>query len=572
MATTTLQRRQGLSRGQWLGGGIALIVLVIIAALAINSRSSSSATSTIATTTVGRGEIVANVAGSGTVAAAQALDLSFQTSGTVTQVLVHEGDSVTAGQTLAQIDTRDLELQVASAQAALDSANTKLTQTKDGDVQPADITAQKAAVASAQAQLKAAQAQLDALKNPTPDKLSAAEAAVRQAELALQAQKDSSSASKTKAEQDLQQATDALTQAQSKYATALKNWQYVQETGADPSNPSTTNAQGQKVKNKLSDTQRQQYYDAYVQAEAALHSAETTVQQAQVTYDSARAAEPTNIQQAESKLADAQAQLSALQHPSANDIAQKQASVDQAKAALTQAQANLAKLTAPGTQSDVDIQQSSVAQAEQSLKQAELKLEQATLKAPFAGVVTAVNIVPGSSASISGSSGTAAAVSLIDRSTLHVDLKLSENDVAKVQLGQPVDLTIDALKDWKAQGTVSYIAPSAESSNGVVTYRVRVDFPDSDARVKVGMTANLTITTAKKDGVLLVPNTALLPKGAGHVVQVLNADGKTTREVDVQTGLTDGNNTEIISGLNEGDKVVTVPGTPKPRSGGLFGS
>src|SRR6266542_3348007 len=119
MATTTLQRRQGLSRGQWLGGGIALIVLVIIAALAINSRSSSSATSTVATNTVGRGEIVASVAGSGTVAAAQALDLSFQTSGMVTQVLVHEGDLVKANQPLAQLDTRDLELQVASAQATL---------------------------------------------------------------------------------------------------------------------------------------------------------------------------------------------------------------------------------------------------------------------------------------------------------------------------------------------------------------------------------------------------------------------------------------------------------------------
>jgi HlyD family secretion protein len=572
MATTTLQRRQGLSRGQWLGGGIALIVIVIIAALAINSRSSSSAISTVATTTVGRGAILASVGGSGTVAAAQALDLSFQTSGTVTHVLIKEGDNVTAGQTLAQLDTRDLELQVANAQAALDSANTKLTQTKDGNVQPADITAQKAAIASAQAQLKSSQAQLDALKNPTADKLSAAEAAVRQAELDLQAQTDNSSATKTKAEQDLQKATDSLTQAQSKYATALKNWQYVQDTGADPSNPSTTNAQGQKVKNKLNDTQRQQYYDTYVQAEAALHSAETAVQQAQVTYDTARQAEPTNIQQAETKLADAQAQLAALQNPSANDIAQKQASIDQAQASLTQAKAKLDSLTAPGTKSDVAIQQSSVAQAEQSLKQAQLKLEQATLKAPFAGVVTAVNIVPGSNTSSSGASSATAAVSMIDRSTLHVDLKLSENDVAKVQLGQQVDLTIDALKDWKTQGTVSYIAPSAESSNGVVTYRVRVDFPDSDARVKVGMTANLTITTAKKDSVLLIPTTALLPKGAGHVVQVLNADGKTTREVDVQTGLTDGTQTEIISGLKEGDKVVTIPATPKPQSGGLFGS
>ncbi len=587
MATTTLpEGSAGIRRGRWIGAGSAVIVLGLIAALLLNRTSSSSSTTTTATTTVTRGTVVAAVAGSGTVAAAQSLDLAFPTSGTVTQVLVTAGDSVTAGQTLAQLDARDLALQVASAQAALASATTKLAQTKDGNVQPAAITAQKAAVASAQAQLNAAQAQLTALKNPSADKISAAAASVRQAALALQAQQDTSSATKTKAQQDLQKATDALTQAQSSYATALKNWQYVQETGRNPSTPTTTDSSGKSKANKVTDTQRQQYYDDYVQAAAALHSAETSVQQAQVTYDTARQAEPTNIQQAESTLADAQAQLQALQNPSTTDLAQKQASVDQAKASLTQAQANLASLTAPGTASDVAIQQAAVTQAEQTLKQAQLKLEQATLKAPFAGVVTAVNIVPGSNASGSNSSGSnstssstssssssSGAISLIDRSTLHVDLKLSENDVAKVQLGQPVALTIDALKDWKAAGTVSYIAPSAATSNGVVTYAVQVSFPDSDTRVKIGMTANLSITTAKQDGVLLVPNSALLPKGAGHSVQVTSADGKTTSEVDVQTGLSDGTNTEITSGLKEGDKVVTTPATTTTtsRGGGPFG-
>ena len=568
MATTTLsRRRQGISRTRWLWIGSAAIVLAIIVALLLTRTSSSSSAPTISTTTVTSGSIVASVAGSGTVAAAQSLDLTFPTSGSVTHVLVKEGDLVRANQPLAQLDARDLELQVASAQAALDSANTKLTQAKEGNVQPADIAAQKAAIASAQAQLKSAQALLAALKNPNADKISSAEAAVRQAALDLQSQTDNSSASKTKAQQDLQKATDSLTQAQSQYATALKNWQYVQDTGSDPTNPTTTSSDGKKVKNKLNDTQRQQYADTYIQAQAALHSAETTVQQAQVTYDNARQAEPNNIQQAQAKLADVRAQLAALQNPSKTDIAQKQASVDQAQASLTQAQANLAKLTAPGTATDVSIQQAAITQAEQSLKQAQLKLDQATLKAPFDGVVTTVNILPGSTAS-----SATAAISMLDRSTLHVDLKLSENDVAKVQLGQPVTLTIDALKDWKAAGTVSYIAPSAESSNGVVTYRVRVDFPDKDTRVKVGMTANLTITTAKKDGVLLAPTTALLPKGAGRVVQVPSADGKTTSEVDVQTGLTDGVNIEITSGLKAGDKVVTTASaTTTTRSGGLFG-
>ncbi|MFN8503655.1 efflux RND transporter periplasmic adaptor subunit [Kouleothrix sp.] len=555
MATTTLPNRQGLSRGKWLGGGIALIVLGIIAALVINSMRSSSTTSTVATSKVTRGTIVATVDGSGTIAAAQSLDLGFATTGTVKTVLVNEGDTVKAGQALAQLDDADLQLQVASAQAALDSATLKLGQAQSGNALPADLAAQQAAVASAQAQLRAAQAQLDALRHPTADALSAAETAVRQAQLDLQSQTNTSSANKTKAQQDLQRAVEALTQAQSKYATALQNWQYVQDTGNDPVTPTKTSAQGKAVANTLNDAQRQQYYDAYVQATASMHSAETAVQQAQVSYESARQAEPLAIAQAQAKLADAQAQLVALQQPSATNVAQKQASVDQARASLTQAQANLAKLTAPSTASDVSIQQNAITQAEQTLKQAQLKLADATLTAPFDGVITTVNIVPGSSAS-----GTAVALSLIDRSTLHIDMKLSENDVAKVSLGQRVALTIDALKDWKAQGTVSYISPVGASSNGVVTYAVRVSFPDSDARVKVGMTANLSITTASKDGALLVPTSALLPKGAGHAVLVPNADG-TKREVEVQTGLSDSTQTEITGGLSEGDSVVTTAAT-----------
>lgn len=553
-----------MRRGRWLWAGVALIAAVIVVALALNGLTGRTAATPLATSPVSRGAVVATVNGSGTVAAARELNLAFEASGTVAEVLVAEGDTVREGQALARLDPADLELQVASAQAALDSARTKLAQVTEGDVQQADITAQQAVEASARAQLASAQAQLEALKSPSASVIGDAESAVRQAEIDLQTKRDNGSAAKTRSQQDLQRAVDSLTQAQSRYATAKAQWEYAAGTGNDPINPSSTGADGRKVDNELSDGQRQQYYDSYVQAEAALRSAETAVQQAQVSYDNARQQEVAGVQQAEAKLADALRQLDALRNPTSTDVAQRQATVDQARASLTQAQANLDKLTAPGTASDVAIQQAAVTQAEQSLKQARLKLEQATLTAPFDGVVTAVEIVPGSSAA-----SATPAVSLLDRDPLHVDLKLSENDVAKVALGQPVTLTIDALKGWTATGSVSYIASAAESSNGVVTYAVRVSFPDDDERVRVGMTANLTITTDEADGVLLVPSTALLPQGAGHAVQVVDPDGA-AREVAVEIGLTDGRVAEITGGLSEGDQVVTSPSAttaPQGRGG-----
>jgi HlyD family secretion protein len=567
MATATFPKQRGITRRGWLAGGVVVIILAMSTALALSFARGGSATALPASTvTVTRGTIVASVNGSGTIAAAQTLDLPFLTSGSVAAVLVEEGDQVAAGQPLARLDTRDLELQVASAHAALESTKIRLAQTQEGNVKQADVAAQQAAVRNAEAQLRSAQAQLDALRNPAPDRASTAEFNLRQAEIDLQAQRDNSSAAKTRAEQDMNRAVESLTQAQSKYSKARADWDWVQEHGTDPLNPSTADAQGRSKRNTLSDGEQRQYYDALVQAEAAMRAAEQALTQAQVSFDNARQAEVANIQKAEAKLADAQQQLVAVKNPTRTDVAQRQASVDQARAGLEQARANLNKLTAPGTETDIAIQQASITQAEQTLKQAQLKLDQATLTAPFDAVVTTVYIVPGSI-----TTNAQPALNLIDRSTLRVDLKLSENDVAKVALGQPVGLTIDALQDWTAQGTVDYIAPAAEESNGVVTYRVRVAFPDSDARVKVGMTANLSITTATRENVLMVPNTALLPKGAGRVVQVPDTNS-TTREVEVQTGLTDGTNTEIIGGLNEGTTIIGTPGVQTPRSsGGLFG-
>ena len=133
----------------------------------------------------------------------------------------------------------------------------------------------------------------------------------------------------------------------------------MQDTGRDPVNPSNTNAQGKSVPNTLNDAQRQQYYDAFVQAEAALHSAEDGVTQAQIAYDSARQKEAADVPLAEQQLADAQRQLDALQHPTPQKLAA-------AEAKLAQAQAQLSQLSG-GTANDVAVSQSTVEQRQAAL-------------------------------------------------------------------------------------------------------------------------------------------------------------------------------------------------------------
>lgn len=544
--------RFGWIRNRWVIG--ITVVAIAGGAFALSRQSATEASTTASDTVkVSRGNIVSIVTGSGNIAADNSLDLTFQASGVVAEVLVKENDNVSKGQRLAALDTRDLAAQVASAKAALDSAEARLTQITQGNSLPSEIASAQASVASAQAQLKSAKENLAALRNPSAEQISAAELRVTQAEVSLQTTRDSASATKNKAEIDLAKASETLIQAQSRYQSARDDWKWVLDYGTDPTNS----------RRRLGDSEINGYRDAFVQAESSVRSAEQSVEQAQITVDNAREAEKANVTQAEQVLNDARVQLDALQSPTASNIAAAEATVEQNEAALEQAKANLDKLVVPGTESDVAIQQAAVEQAKQSYTQAQLKLENAAIVAPFDGVIATVDIVVGQSATAATS-----AISIIDRDPLHLDLKLSENDIVLVKSGDSAELSIDALPDWKQTGTITSISPAADTSSGIATYRARIDFTDSDARVFVGMTANASIVVEERNDILVVPNSALLPKGTGRVVQIKGTDGQIT-EIDVTIGLSDGIFSEVLSGLEEGQEIIEAPLTRQETPGGF---
>ena len=442
-------------------------------------------------------------------------------------------------------DKLDEDVQKRNYAEALRSAELMLSQEKSR-LEQATITFENAKqqeindVASAQSQVDNARVQLDELlKGPKPEDVTVAQSQVDQARASLEKLRAGGTAADIAvAQSGLDQARanlDKLRQPPTKADLA------VAQAGVDQAKANLQKLRAGGTK-------------------ADIAAAQASVDQAKANLQKLRAGgTKADIAAAQASVDQAQASLEkSRQGGTAEDIAASQAQVDQA-------QASLEKLTAPATATDLEIQSATVAQAEQALERARFNLEYATLVAPFDGVVTAVNIVPGSIVT-----SASAAVQLVDRSTMHINLRLSENDAVRARLGQVVTLTIDSLDGWSAEGEVSYIAPVAETTNDVVTYAVRVSFPDDDPAVKVGMTANVDVIVEQKDDVLLVPNSALLPKGAGRVVQVPNADG-TIREVDVEVGLTDGSQTEVISGLNEGDQVIALPTSSTPRGGGPFG-
>jgi hypothetical protein len=327
---------------------------------------------------VQRGTVVDQLQLSGRVGAVQQQDLSFTQDGHLKTLYVTRTSVITNGQLLAELDLGDLPNQLRQAEVALDQANLA----RDRDRQKREFDQRRA-----QIDLADARAQLAALRTPPKaEDLVKAQAAVQDAQASLDQTRSNTSATKTNAEIQLQKATNSLTQVQSSFATAQQNWQHVQDTGTDPMNPTTTE-NGKSKPNRLNDAQRQQYYDAFIQAQAALRSAESAVAQAQLDYDTARQNEAPSIKQAESALTVAQAQLDALKTgPKAADVAAANRAIQRAELAIEEAK--------QGGDTELD---NNVTSAQLDVESIQARLSAGQILAPFDGKIASIDVRPGDS-------------------------------------------------------------------------------------------------------------------------------------------------------------------------------
>jgi HlyD family secretion protein len=290
-------------------------------------------------------------------------------------------------------------------------------------------------------------------------------------------------------------------------------------------------------------------------ARANLSQAEASLEQAQAAYDRVRdrpevAMLPQALQLEQATIAYEVAQANytlAVEGPSAAELAA-------AKAQIAQAEANLSRLQTGPAMEEILIAQKQVEQASVSLEQVELSRKNAELRAPLAGTVTAVNVQAGELAG-----GGLPAVVLTDLSQYHTDLTVDEIDIARIQVGQPVTVTLDALPDVHLAGQVDEIAPAAQVDSGLVSYGVRVGLAPTDAPLRAGMTANVDIVVDRLDGVLLVPNRFIrIDRETGRTYVDLLVDPLTgqTQAVEIEIGARNEVESEVLAGLEEGEVVA----------------
>ncbi|MBM2826733.1 MAG: family efflux transporter, subunit, partial [Dehalococcoidia bacterium] len=291
-------------------------------------------------------------------------------------------------------------------------------------------------------------------------------------------------------------------------------------------------------------------------AKADITSAETRLAQLKNPTPLDLASAEASVEQAQSNLRSAQVKLDQLLGgPKTVDLVAAQSSVVQAESQLTLRQS-------PYTNEDILTAQAQVSQAEASLAEAVLNQEGSTLYAPFAGVVSAVNITPQRSAG-SGAGSVAVAISILDPTAFKVDLDVDESEVAKVDLDQSATITFDSLTGRRFRGKVIAIAPQATTASGVTSYQVSLGIGEGQG-IKAGMTAFAEIVYASKENVITVPSRAVTRQGRNQMVKVM-VDGKPQAK-EVKTGITDGSKIEVVEGLQEGEQVV-IPNSTAPAQG-----
>jgi HlyD family secretion protein len=541
--------------------------------------------------TVSTGQVKKTVTASGTLKPWSTVDIKSKAGGRVNQLLVNEGDTVTAGQVIARIDPTDTLLAVQQSQADVDSAqSTVASNSYQYELQLKQsalaIETARAQLANARASLQSSAASLATARVQSKAQPTQTAAAIRQARATYDAALRDREQLNSTQPQDKAQAQAAFDQATADNEIAQSNLErqrsllqkgFVSQQAVDQSRTTATSAR------------------------ASLNSARERLNNIDAQQRSARASSDARVAQTKASWQNAQAQTDVASRQ--NALKQAQAAYAQAQAQVNQAQTALNQAIANQTNNNIRRQaitnaQASAARAKASLTNSKTTLDQTVVRAPEEGVVLTKYVEQGTIIT-SGLSLSATGTSIVqigNVSRMYVDVSVDETDIANVDEGQAVDVTFDAYPGVPFEGKVARVQPQAIVDNNVTTVHVRVEVDNSAPTfrlLKPGMNSTCEFILGKKDNVIAVPNEAIQEDDKGSFVLVASggkpapaeagtpADpsllvGITTKRVDIETDLAGNETTEVTKGLKGGEKIVVqtiepeVASTTTPQAGSPF--
>ena len=521
----------------------AAAVAIIVSWVAVSKvRSARASEPTIESAKVEKGTVVNSVSASGVLQCLTTIDLKSNVGGQVELLAVDVGSVVQAGQLIAKIDPTDSLTTLNQAEADLQAANARLSQSREA------LSLQKEQQAS---QLKSAQQAYG---------VAVARAAQAEAQAKVQPALTRS----------------AISQADANYRLAQQNLRQLKEAGAPLGTAQAKSgydqAQASIEKAQRNLDRQQNLYDKGFISESVLDGAKLDYETAKAQAGSAKERFDTVAQDYDAQLLAAQARLdqaqASLENAKSNAIADElrrqdaaaaRAAVNQSAASLSATKSNARQI--PMKAADIRSSQAQVVRSQAQLDNARTSMNYTIIRAPRAGVilrkyVEAGTIINSGRSSMAGTGAGTSIVQLGDLSRMFVLASVDETDVAQVEVGQRVDVTLDAYPDEPFDGVVTRIDPQTVVDQNVTIIPVTVEITNPDARLKPGMNATCDFIVDRKENALMVPSEAVKDQDGKYSVTVLK-DGKQT-ERPVEVGIAGDTSTEILSGLKEGERVVTA--------------
>lgn len=593
MVSVTLMKRKKL----FIAGGV-ILALIILAAGYTKMGNKSDGEETFKVEKQNLTEIISEV---GKVVPVKKIELAFPVTGTISQILVKEGDKVAKGAVLARLNTQKTQADLESAQAKITEAQARLDKLNAGAGME-DVKVSETAV-------KNAENTLEKIKLAAQNNKTLAEAGVKSSQTALTNAENDLADQQKENEEDLKQAyedaLDTLKSSNTKADTALKTIDYIQEkyfNSQQPIDSKITDSEKiaddkfavlapivaaakisdfESVDTALSemlsflnnladtlkvvrdeietridvsptvtdngyvDTDRTNINTAITNTTGAIQ----TITSAELDNETSERSDQAALDTAKIALSEAEASLSAVQ-------AEWDSKVSDAEGALKLAKDQLALKKAPARTEDIAIYEAQLKQAVAYVGFIQQTLNDSILQAPSDGFVTEINSEAGELASL-----TKTVVSMIAKEQYQIESYISELDIAFVAVSDPVEISFDAFGSDKIfKGHVVKIDPYETLIDGDVYYKVVIGFDEYDGAIRLGMTADIKIKTAEKENVLVAPSRFVGEEGGKKYVKIplKNArDGEDPfTKIEITTGLKGEEMTEILSGLTEGQEII----------------
>lgn len=533
----------------------AFFVILIVVAGYFGYRSLAG-NSTVApqyvTAKVQRGTLVVSVTGSGQIAASNQINVQPKVAGTVVKIPVANNQPVKAGDILIKLDTTDNERAVRNTETSLENAKLSLASLLEPPTTSTLLQAQQSVVQAQQSLLTNQNNLITDYANAYTDISNTFvdlpgvmtglngvlyNSVVNKPQTDIDAYVNLANSYNSNAYQYGQNAVAGYQMALTAYNQSL----------ADFKN-STINSSTSTIEALLAETYSvlKTISIANSNVKNFLDLVNNTLQQVQQKAPSQLSTDVANML---SYISTTNSHLSTILQIQ-NAIQSDKQSIVTATLSSGQTAAALDQLQSGPTELQVQTQNLAIAQAENALYDAQQNLADDQIRAPFDGIVTNITAKVGQTAG----AGTAVAV-LVSNAQL-AQATFNEVDIVNVKVGQQATITFDALPNLTLTGKVSQVDTIGTVSQGVVSYNVQVSLDVPSQQVKPGMSDGVSIITSVKQDVLTVPNSAVTTKQGVSTVQVMQSNG-VPNAVEVTTGLANDSITEIVSGLNEGDAVVT---------------